>query len=487
MTRTPSPKKLTPFHIRTKDLKKESATLFIRIHTRKIDVLVSTMIQVEVTDWQKATASPRAWLAHQKKNYQLHAKLTQIEGIVKAHLAKLNFDREALDMDVRYISEPEKVDAERRAKEEAAEAERKAIAKREAAKEKARKKAEEKKRIEDEKNRLIWPFLIQFVDDIKSGARKIGGDDYALGTCKAWKSFIGVYEGFDPLHKFEWTDIDCAFVSRYINYLQKHGYMAKVVNKHLTNLKALINAAFIDDIHDNQRAASFIVKKKVEDRDKAVEIYLTEEELQALYDMPLTGTNDHIRDVFLIGCYTCQRVSDYNNLNADNFETTRKGTRIIRLVQQKTKTEVTIPILNENLITICEKYGYNIPKANEQVLNRYIKNILKELSEKVPSLKEKVPTRLTMKQKEALRKEKKEPETDLNGNVIVPRYDCVTSHTARRTGITNMCLSHKYTILQTMHVSGHKTQKTFMDYIKLSSEEIADEIAAMSKKENDMW
>ena len=34
----------------------------------------------------------------------LHAKLTQIEGIVKAHLAKVNFDREALDMDVRYIS-----------------------------------------------------------------------------------------------------------------------------------------------------------------------------------------------------------------------------------------------------------------------------------------------------------------------------------------------------------------------------------------------
>ena len=385
-------------------------------------------------------------------------------------------------------AQPEKVDAERRAK-EAPEAERKALAKKEATREKAHLKTEEKKRLADEKNRLIWPFLIQFVDDIKSGARKIGSDDYAPGSCKAWKSYIGVYEGFDPLHRFGWADIDRAFVSRYINYLQKHGYMPKVVNKHLTNLKALINAAFIDGIHDNQRAASLIVKKKIEDRDKAVEIYLTEDELQALYEMPLTGKNDHIRDVFLIGCYTCQRVSDYNNLNADNFETTRKGTRIIRLVQQKTKTEVTIPILNENLIAICEKYGYNIPKANEQVLNRYIKNILKELSDKVPSLKEKVPTKLTMKQKEALRKEKKEPETDLNGNVIVPRYECVTSHTARRTGITNMYLSHKYTILQMMHVSGHKTQKSFMDYIKLSSEEIADEIAAMSKKEkeSDLW
>lgn len=108
-------------------------------------------------------------------------------------------------------------------------------------------------------NRRKWTLTAaqkrkQFVDDIKSGARKIGSDDYAPGTCKAWKSFIGVYEGFDPLHKFGWTDIDRAFVSRYINYLQKHGYMAKVVNKHLTNLKALINAAFIDGVHDNQRA-----------------------------------------------------------------------------------------------------------------------------------------------------------------------------------------------------------------------------------------
>lgn len=65
---------------------------------------------------------------------------------------------------------------------------------------------------------------------------------------------------------------------------------------------------------------------------------------------------------------------------------------------------MTIPVLNENLIAICEKYGYNVPKVNEQVLNRYIKNILKDLSEIMPTLAEKVPTRLTMKQKEALKK-----------------------------------------------------------------------------------
>lgn len=101
-----------------------------------------------------------------------------------------------------------------------------------------------------------------------------------------------------------------------------------------------------------------------------------------------------------------------------------------------------------------------------------------------------------MKQKNALKKEGKEPETDLNGNVLQPRFKCVISHTARRTGITNMYLSHKYDIVRMMRVSGHKTQKTVMDYIspacrllckKLSSEEIADEIAARTKKDSEMW
>ena len=71
------------------------------------------------------------------------------------------------------------------------------------------------------------------------------------------------------------------------------------------------------------------------------------------------------------------------------------------------------------------------------------------------------------------------------GKVMMPRYDCVTTHTARRSGITNMYFFHKFTIVQMMHVSGHKTQKTFIDYIKLSSNEIANEIDAIIKGAKD--
>lgn len=35
-----------------------------------------------------------------------------------------------------------------------------------------------------------------------------------------------------------------------------------------------------------------------------------------------------------------------------------------------------------------------------------------------------------------------------------------------------MQLSHKYTIVRMMHVSGHHTRKILMDYIKLFSDEI---------------
>ena len=58
----------------------------------------------------------------------------------------------------------------------------------------------------------------------------------------------------------------------------------------------------------------YFAKKKIEEGDKAIEIYFTEAELQALYDMSLTGRQDEVRDIFLVGCYTCQRVSDYNDI-----------------------------------------------------------------------------------------------------------------------------------------------------------------------------
>lgn len=466
---------LSRFYFLKKDENKDKATLFVRVQdpSRKIDVQFTTRIKTSVPEWKAAVADENSLARHRKQNPKLHDMLGRIEVMLDREMSAPLFDRERVKAEILAIADPEKSEILRKQRE-----------------------AEEAARMEDERIRIeqerlvregieeerakIWNFLNQFCADIKSGKRLNGNDRYSAGTVKAWYSFMKLYDGFDRKHRFTWDMVNREFVTKFLAYMEKQGYMVTAQNKYLVTLRALVGYAYTDGIHNNDRATKCFSKKKIEERDKAAEIYLTEAELQALYKMPLNGLNDQVRDIFLVGCYTCQRVSDYNNISKDSFTTTAKGTPIIRLIQQKTRTEVKIPIMNPNLQAICEKYNYNIPSVIDVIINRYIKQILKELSEKVPSLALKVPTKLTMKQKQNLANGKIEIEHNDKGEVVMPRYNCVTTHTARRSGITNMYLSHKYTIVQMMHVSGHKTQKTFMDYIKLSSDEIADEIDAIA-------
>lgn len=132
-------------------------------------------------------------------------------------------------------------------------------------------------------------------------------------------AFRKLYERFDPNHAYTWDDIDRDFVVKFMSFLEDGDYMLKSLNKYLTTLRALVGYAYKDGLHENDRALMLFSKRKVEDDDKAAEIYLTEPELQALYEMPLTGLKEQVRDVFLIGCFTCQRVSDYATDNGRLF------------------------------------------------------------------------------------------------------------------------------------------------------------------------
>ena len=476
-------KTLSRFYFLKKDENKDKATLFVRVQDpiRKIDVQFTTRLRVSVPEWKAAVSSEDALARHRKEYPKLHDMLGRIEVMLKREMDAPEFDREKVKEEIMAIADPDKSEIIRRQREAEIIAQKKEEQLKQEEAEKARKVAEAERA-------NIWIFLDRFVNDIKAGKRLNGNDRYTPGSCKAWSSFRKLYNGFDPRHKLTWDDVDRELVTKFLAHLAKLDYMGSSINKYLVSFRAMVGYAYADGLHNNDRAMACFSKRKVEESDKAVEIYLTEAELQALADMELTGLKDQVRDIFLIGCYTCQRVSDYNNIQPEDFTTTAKGTPIIRLIQQKTRNEVKIPIMNPNLKAICEKYNYNIPSVIDVLINRYIKEILEDLSATVPSLAVKVPTKLTMKQKNNEASGKLIVERNTKGEVVMPRYNCVTTHTARRSGITNMYLSHKYTIVQMMHVSGHKTQKTFMDYIKLSSDEIADEIDAIANPtQNDVF
>ena len=258
--------------------------------------------------------------------------------------------------------------------------------------------------------------------------------------------------------------------------------MKYTLDKHISLFKTIVSVAERQGLHSNHLAGSYLKSPQIREEDKAKEIYLTKDELSALYDLTLSGFEEQVRDVFLIGCFTALRYSDYSRIKKENIGFTNSGTKVIRIKQEKTAGTVVIPILDERLEALLKKYDYNVPEVLDQSLNRTIKEICKRLSETVPSLGKKERTVLNLKERRAEVEARKKGvelfEYDGQGYPIRPRWELVASHTARRSCITNMYLSKKFSVQQMMSVSGHKTETMFYKYVKLSLDEYADSVAS---------
>ena len=458
------------YFLRTKK-EKGTASVYLRVQKRnpKLNILVCSKVSVDIQQWDKVTQDVAKWNDYCKTQDGRKVKetLDSISSAIDNLISQGIYDKARIDEVVEAIVFRE-------------ERERQRIQEEEGRQEQERLRQIKEQEEEARKADVIL-FLENFLEGIKNGRIKNGAENYTLNTCKVWSNFLGILKRFIQISPFTWKDINKALADRFVSFMEKNGYMVTSINKYIICFKAMIQNAMDQELHNNLIALRAFSKKKIQETDKAKEIYLTKAELQALYEMPLEGLKDKVRDVFLVGCYTCQRFSDYARLEKENFTKTAKGTKVVRIVQEKTGNDVVIPILNDNLLHIAEKYGYDIPKVNDVILNRYIKQILKELSSTVPSLARKERTLLTMKEREKEKQGLVSFERDNKENVIKPRYELVSSHTARRSGITNLYLSGNFDTYQMMSISGHRDEKTFYEYIKLSSDEVADSIA--QKKE----
>ena len=454
------------YFLRTKK-EKGTASVYLRVQKRnpKLNILICSKVSVDIQQWDKVTQDVAKWNDYCKTQDGRKVKetLDSISSAIDNLISQGIYDKARIDEVVEAIVFRE-------------ERERQRIQEEEERQEQERLRQIKEQEEEARKADVIL-FLENFLEGIKNGRIKNGAENYTLNTCKVWSNFLGILKRFIQISPFTWKDINKALADRFVSFMEKNGYMVTSINKYIICFKAMIQNAMDQELHNNLIALRAFSKKKIQETDKAKEIYLTKAELQALYEMPLEGLKDKVRDVFLVGCYTCQRFSDYARLEKENFTTTAKGTKVVRIVQEKTGNDVVIPILNDNLLHIAAKYGYDIPKINDVILNRYIKQILKELSSTVPSLARKERTLLTMKEREKEKQGLVSFERDNKENVIKPRYELVSSHTARRSGITNLYLSGNFDTYQMMSISGHRDEKTFYEYIKLSSDEVADSIA----------
>lgn len=280
----------------------------------------------------------------------------------------------------------------------------------------------------------------------------IATSDRTEGTKKTYRRVEKDLIEYQERHKVKLTfdKIDVDFHTSYIKDLKASNYAPNTIGVRIKILKTFMNEAYERDLHKNLDYQKRMFAKPNEET-KAV--YLNAEELNSIYNLNLSKntTLDNVRDWFLIGAYTGLRFSDLGKLTKDNLT---KST--IEITTQKTDTSVSIP-MHPIVSNILNKHNNSLPRLMSNAkFNMYIKEVAELAKINEPILIEQTKGNLKTKQ-------------------TVSKHTLISAHTARRSFATNAFIAGVPPI-QIMKLTGHKTEASFMKYIKISNEENAKQL-----------
>lgn len=328
----------------------------------------------------------------------------------------------------------------------------------------------------------LFKFTNQFIEEAPNRKDKTTGRLLTYNNIQQYRATEKHLKAFAIKIKkkdFKFEDIDQSFYDGFVAYLQseiqdidgsgkpkfdevgnpvliKEKFTVNSVGKHIRILKLMLNEATMQGYNTSTYYNRFHVF--TEDVDT---VYLNEKELQQLKDKDFAESPylDRVRDWFLLLAWTGSRFSDLEKVGKtdikDGFITSR---------QQKTNTKVTIP-LHPVVLEILEKYEFNLPEPiSNQRFNEYIKEVAKLAG--INSI---------------------EVVTVTKGGTLetnrFEKWELISSHTGRRSFCTNM-YKRGLPTLMIMSISGHKTEKSFLKYIKVKQSEHAE---MMAKAWQDMY
>jgi hypothetical protein len=242
------------------------------------------------------------------------------------------------------------------------------------------------------KSENLNQYIKRFVEEAKSGKRLANAGNtkkkYSAGSIRVLRGFMlsfNMFQGIEtegvrkrkgkefpkqPYKPLDFSDVNIDLYNDFVKFFYKRNCGANYIGKHIKSFKTIMRAAREEGFHNNMEIERKAFKTISEPTDS---IYLTELELEKLYKLDLTGKEQIVRDVFLVGCYTAQRYSDYSHITKDNLKE-YSGNKVIELIQAKTGEKCIIPIRPE-LEVILQKYDYTLPKTFEQKVNEGIKII----------------------------------------------------------------------------------------------------------------
>jgi integrase len=328
----------------------------------------------------------------------------------------------------------------------------------------------------------FFDYSEEFVKQAKANK----GHEFA----NSFRTVLNKLREFDPTLTFE--RIDKKFYREFVNWLQAKGFSANYTGSMIRDLKRILNKASEDEINTLNTFESF--KVMAED---VFNIYLTEEEIQRIYDAKITekiiieiqkenkrkqlqkgnkiidsekepqalitkaNINRQIdalnraRKLFVVGCWTGLRVENYLSIDPELQFDLDKG--FIHAIANKNGPKLKIP-MHKLVRQIVERDGF--PQTiSQQKFNKQIKIIgmIAKINENVIYSRTEGGRRVEYSQ---------------------PKYELITTHTARRSFASNL-LGRGIPKQFIMAVTGHTTEKSFNKYTQaiqkdLMTEKLAD-------------
>ncbi len=281
-------------------------------------------------------------------------------------------------------------------------------------------------------------FFNQFLIDCATGKH-----NRAHGSYLIYKKVYDRLIEFNKKTPTDFSTINSDWYSSFVSWLRKgdenckSGRRVNTIGTYIKILKMIMALAVEREVTKIEEHTKKYFKAMKEEAD---DIYLNEEEIDKIVNVDLSHF-PHLeteRDRWLISYYFLLRFSDSLAFNKANFFRDTEGDSI------KTATDVIVPV-NEHGYILLEKYDWKLPVMPNQKSNEKIKEIAR-----LAGLTDLVSVR----------------------GVTRPKFTMVKTHTARRSGATNLYLQGAPEKM-IMHLGGWNDAASFRLYLKVTKLESA--------------
>lgn len=249
------------------------------------------------------------------------------------------------------------------------------------------------------------------------------------------------------------NSVTAEFLDDFIIYLENQNLRHNTIVGYILKIQSMVRRAgqynyAVDSTYDE-------IDMRLEDTNA---VFLSMNEITRIYyykfeKQDKRKAKERIRDLFILGCLTALRYSDYSTLTKDNFQ----DDYIVKRTK-KTNVDVKVPA-HDYVKEIFNKYHGLVPSGLcIQYFNKYLKVIMKEIG-----LTDPVTYSFTKGGKLV--------------TVTKEKWELISSHTARRSAATNMYLTGRMKTLEIMRLTGHRSEQNFFRYIRLTNDDTARAIS----------